>query len=467
MNKLKPLCVDLDHSLIRTDLIQEAILDVLRKKPWLAFKLIYLFFTSIKTFKFFLVDHYKVDVPHLPFNQKLLQFLQAEKQKGRRLILITGSPTPWARSVNEHLQIFDEVVGTTFDTNMIGMNKVHLLNQQFGHKGYDYVGDSFKDRVIWKNSHQKILASPSNYFLNLFKFDHKVFDHSFKIFSYFKALRPHQWSKNLLVFIPMLTAHQFNLENFKILLLTFFSFSLAASSGYLFNDLLDLQSDRAHRTKKFRPIPSGHLTLIEGASLCVIALLLSQFLAFSVKLEIAILILTYFFISLSYSLKLKEVMVFDTLLLAGLYTFRLFVGGSAVQIELSSWLILFSIFFFLGLANLKRSIELQNAKQHMNSLHRRGYLHQDLELLNLYGIVSGFCSLLVLSFYIYQEKTQILYRSPQFLWGIVVILLFWIMRLWILAKRGTIHDDPVTFALKDKVTWFLIIIVLVTMYIAV
>lgn len=461
MNNLRPLSVDLDHSLIRTDLIQEAIFSVIRKKPWHFITLLLLFMTSIKKFKFFLVENYSIDVEHLPYNQKLIKFLKEEKSKNRHLILITGSPDPWAKLINNHLHLFDEVIGTTESTNMVGVNKVEYLNKKYGTKGYDYVGDSFKDRVIWKNSESRILASPSNYFLNFLNFDFKIFDSSSKLMSVIKALRPHQWSKNLLVFIPMLTAHQFSIELLKILFITFVCFSFAASSGYILNDLFDLQSDRRHRSKKFRPLPSGHLTLIEGLFIGLILFFASLYLAFSVDIKVELLVAIYFFTSIFYSFKLKEIMVLDTLLLASLYTFRIIVGGVATQIELSSWLILFSIFFFLGLANLKRSIELQSSTH-----QRRGYQIDDLNLLFNFGIISGFCSLLVLSFYIYQDKTQILYKTPYYLWGIVMALLYWIMRLWILAKRGLVHDDPVTFALKDKVTWGLILVVLFTMYLA-
>jgi 4-hydroxybenzoate polyprenyltransferase len=264
------------------------------------------------------------------------------------------------------------------------------------------------------------------------------------------ALRVHQWAKNALLGVPLLTAHLvFSLQAWGSIAIAFLGFSLIASATYVVNDLVDLNSDRLHADKRFRPLASGRLSipagLTAGALLGVAGFMLS--LTFLPAEFIAYLV-AYVVLTLAYSFDLKRRLFIDALTLASLYTLRILAGGVAIGVVVSEWLLMFSLFMFLSLAFMKRLIELQG-RDGSAKLSGRGYSPVDLETIRVIGVSSGLMSVLVLSLYINSPAVTQLYRSPQLLWLICPLLIYWIARIWFLAARGQVHHDPVVFALLD------------------
>ena len=285
------------------------------------------------------------------------------------------------------------------------------------------------------------------------------------IYTYLKSLRPHQWIKNFLIFIPLLAAHQINFEILKSAILMFVSFSLVASSVYIFNDIIDIKADKSHPKKRFRPIPSGKISTFKG-KLLAIMLLITGLLIGSIINELYIYILvSYFIISNFYSLIIKKIIIFDICTLAILYTIRIISGGVVLNIELSLWLLVFSLFFFFSLAAIKRQAELVDLikRKKLRSLNR-GYNISDLPVIAMSGLGSGYISVLVMAFYINSPEVIKLYSQPLALWGICIVLLFWITKISLITQRGDMYYDPIVFAVKDFISQicFLLIIIFIS-----
>ncbi len=454
--KLKPLIVDLDGTLIRTDMLHESILRVLRDKP---FDLIFIPFwlwqgkAALKRNLSSLTDF---DPSSLPYNQDLFNWLKQQQSQGRKLILCTASEHCIALAISEHLGIFDEVIASDGTTNLAGKHKAQALEERFGYAGFDYVGNSHADIAVWKRAHQAIVVNASA------KVEKKAGDicDVERVFpmlpsgisTWRRVLRAHQWMKNFLLFIPLLAAHQItNTDAWLALILAFFSFSLCASSVYIVNDLLDLESDRLHPRKRNRPFASGLVPVSIGVALAPLLLLASFALAEYVDGHFVNWLLFYFVFTCAYSWRLKSVMLIDCLTLAMLYTLRIVAGAAAMNMGLSFWLLAFSVFLFLSLAFVKRYAELEvQLLQGKQKAHGRGYYTSDAPLLQTMGITSGYSAVIVLAFYLNSDAVMQLYKTPQIIWGTVPVMLFWISWMWMKAHRGEMHDDPLVFAVKDK-----------------
>jgi 4-hydroxybenzoate polyprenyltransferase len=266
------------------------------------------------------------------------------------------------------------------------------------------------------------------------------------------ALRPHQWIKNLLVFVPPLAVGApFEMRAYAPSLLAFLAFCLAASAVYVGNDLLDLAADRSHPRKRFRPF--AHRDLPVAAGLVVAPILLALGVAVGHIVDIAGLILFYAALSTAYSLRLKQLPLVDVFLLASFYTLRIVAGGVASGHLVSLWLLAFSSFVFLSLGLVKRVGELRQDRKGVQIYDRRGYSPADLQLLEIMGVASVFVSAMVLALYVQDMSRTGLYRDPAALWLAVPLLLFWQCRLWLVALRGGMHDDPVLFAIQDRASW--------------
>jgi 4-hydroxybenzoate polyprenyltransferase len=264
-----------------------------------------------------------------------------------------------------------------------------------------------------------------------------------------------QWLKNLLLFIPLFAAHRFtNLETWWLLALAFLAFSLCASAVYVANDLLDLESDRQHPRKNARPFASGLIPAWVGVILAPFLLLASLTLAWQVGGAFLPWLIFYFVVTCAYSLGLKRLVIVDCLTLATLYTLRVVAGAAAANQGLSFWLLAFAVFLFLSLAFVKRYAELEvlllSGKQ---QAHGRGYYATDAQLIQTFGVTSGYAAVIVLAFYINSDAVLVLYKAPEFVWGAVPVVLFWISWMWMQAHRGKMHDDPLEFAIKDKASW--------------
>ncbi len=451
-----PLVVDLDGTLIRTDMLHESALRVLRDTPFDFLFIPYWLSQGKAVLKRNLSNRSSFDPSSLPYNHDLLDWLKQQQVQGRNLILCTASDHAIAISISEYLGIFDEVMASDGMTNLSGKHKAEALEQRFGPAGFDYAGNSHADLAVWQCARQAVIVNASAGLTRKAEARYKVErvfpSPTLGIKDGCRVLRVHQWMKNLLLFVPLLAAHQItNTDAWLALILAFFSFSLCASSVYIVNDLLDLESDRQHPRKCARPFASGLISVGTGVFLAPLLLLSSLALAQHVGGSFLPWLLFYFVLTCAYSWGLKRLILLDCLTLAMLYTLRIVAGAAAMSMGLSFWLLAFSVFLFLSLAFVKRYAELEvqllSGKQ---KAHGRGYYTSDASLLQTMGITSGYAAVLVLAFYLNSDAVIKLYQSPEFVWGTVPVLLFWISWMWMKAHRGEMHDDPLVFAVKDK-----------------
>jgi 4-hydroxybenzoate polyprenyltransferase len=386
----------------------------------------------------------------------LLDWLKTQRALGRRLILCTASDRSYADAVAAHLDVFDEVMASDGATNLAGHNKADALEQRFGHGGFDYAGNSSADLKVWRRARRAIVvngaAGLAAQAAGLCEVEREFPAAPRGVKAWTKVLRVHQWLKNLLLFVPMLAAHELSSHMaWTTLMLAFISFSLCASTVYIANDLLDLESDRAHPRKRLRPFASGMVPVWMGVLLAPALLLVSLVIGALVGGSFLPWLLVYFLLTCVYSWGLKRVVLVDCVTLAVLYTLRIIAGAAALEMELSFWLLAFSVFLFLSLAFVKRYAELQSqAQSGQGKVHGRGYYTSDAPLIQMLGICAGYASAVVLALYLNSENVVMLYAKPEAVWGAVPVLLFWISWIWMRAHRGEMHDDPLVFAVKDK-----------------
>lgn len=455
-----PLCVDLDGTLIRSDLLIEGILRMIRHRPLAAWRLPLWLARGKARFKGGVARAAPPPSTPPPANRELLAWLAGEKARGRHIVLVTASHELALGPVRE-LFDFDEILASSDSHNLKGRDKAALLVERFGEGGFDYAGDSPADEAVWKHARHAIpVAIPPRRLVAL----RQRYDclHSFPAPAIpwrdqLKALRVHQWAKNLLIALPFLAGHHFHSPGqLATLVAAFLALSLCASGTYLWNDLLDLDHDRAHPRKKHRLVASGRLALPRaiGASLALVAIGLGA--GFLLQPGFGSLLLGYIAATLSYSLHFKRVAIADIFLLTFLYLSRIIGGILISDARVSFWLFAFSFLLFLSLAAAKRCVELHAvADRGDGSLRGRGYLRGDLPTISGLGIASGVASGIVLSLYSNSPQVTALYQQPEWFWGICVIALYWITRIWFLTHRGLMHDDPLVFALTDRGTWLL------------
>lgn len=459
-----PLVVDLDGTLINTDLLYEGIA-ALVKKNFLNVILVLLWFLKGKVYlKNKISQIAEVHLDLLPYNNQLLGFLRKESANGRPIVLATASPVCYAIEITKIYPIFEQAYGTE-KVNLKGKNKLHLLTDLFGEKKFDYIGNSNSDLIIFASSRYSYLVNAtsslekatkkiSNLQSN-WKYRHRTLG------NFLKAIRPYQWVKNFLVFVPIITAHKFNSLHLIIQsFCAFIAFSIVASSGYIINDLADLNSDRSHPRKQYRPFASGRLSILSGAILSLVLFGGGMIIATQINYVFVIILFSYFTVSISYSLYFKKMVLYDVFILALLYSIRVFAGGEVISVQLSFWLIAFSTLIFLSLAFVKRYSELMKVDSKAGLISRgREYFFEDLHLLQVMGIVSGFSSVIVFSLYINSPEVAFLYSQPKTLWAISLLFLFWISRIWLVTIRGKMTDDPIIFAIKDKTSYCIFFLV--------
>jgi 4-hydroxybenzoate polyprenyltransferase len=447
-----PLVVDLDGTLISTDLLVESLLALLRKRPAFIFILLLWIARGMASFKHEVARRVSLDIAALPWRTEFLQYLTRQRGQGRSLILATGSDSKFAHQAASHLKIFDLVLASDGRLNLCGEAKRRALVSRFGEKGFDYAGDggglAHRDRPVWRSARHALCVRPPVSWEKL-----KAAVH---------ALRPLHWMKNLLIFVPVIAAHRFSDATLlRKSLLAFVAFGLCASSGYLFNDLIDLEADRHHPHKRGRPFASGEVPLSWAFLMIPALLILGCGTGWLVSPSFLLVLISYFVMSAAYSLHLKRVPVLDVLFLAGLYSVRIMAGSVAVSIWSSYWLLAFSTFLFFSLALVKRYGELMIMRRaDGDAAHARAYELSDAELLASMGIASGYLAVTVLALYIASEKAQVLYAQRQILWIVCPLLLYWISHVWLTAHRGRMHDDPVAFALADRTSRILIVLML-------
>ena len=453
-----PLCVDLDGTLVSSDLLIESFFLLLKKNPLIILKIPLWIFQGKARLKEEIAARTNLDIASLPYQSNFLGFLKAEKGRGRQLVLATSASLKFAHQVADHLGIFSNIIASEGSVNLSGKSKRVRLVSEFGEKGFDYAGNGRIDLEVWSSARSAILVNPDPgvrmLAANLCPISHVFDDRKDKAIHYVKALRLHQWLKNLLVFLPLILAHKlWDRVPLEHSLIGFLSFGLCASSVYLLNDLLDLESDRNHPAKRHRPFAAGHLPILHGAMLIPFLLLSAIGVALFLPFSFLIVLGGYYFVTLAYSVGLKRVVILDVLILAGLYTVRILAGVAATGLSPSFWLLAFSLFFFLSLALIKRYSELLVMRRKGQvKAHGRGYHVEDFPVLMALGGASGYLSVLVLAFYLNSTEVQKLYHHPSILWLICPLVLFWVSHMWLITHRGSMHDDPVVFAATDRVS---------------
>ena len=467
-----PLCVDLDGTLVRTDTLFDTFITAARKISTLV-KIPFWLIQGKAKFKANLAQEAGLDAALLPYNGPLLAYLHEQKSRGRYLVLATAANQSIAHKVNQHLRLFDEIIASDETQNLRGEKKAEALAERFGTRGFDYIGNSRIDLSVWKYASSGILVNVSDHVAKraeeLVPIEKRFTDNRLQERDVLKALRPHQWMKNMLVFIPIITAGAF-IEPSAILnaVVLFAAFCCTASGIYIVNDLYDLEADRQHPRKCQRPFASGSLSLGLGFILAPILIILG--IAFAGALASAWtmpLILCYGLLSITYSVKLKELPLVDVFTLAGLYTLRLFAGGEATGYHVSFWLLAFSGFIFLALAIVKRTSELSSLVMiGRQEATRRGYTTSDINILKMFGISSTFVSSLVVALYIHDQAAKAVYEFPHLLWFIVPLMLLWQCRIWLSTERGYMQDDPIVYAGKDWVSWCIGILVMAVIVMA-
>jgi len=467
-----PLAVDLDGTLIRTDMMWESLAQLLRERPLAALAVPFWLLRGRAFLKQQLAARVQIDPATLPYHGEFLAWLTTQKQEGRKLVLATASDLEMAKPIAKHVGLFAEVIASDGKINLRDQAKLDALTKKFGPRGFDYAGNSSVDLAVWKGSRQAVVVNAAESLAQkagaLTELGPKFLANENPLASLLQCLRPHQWIKNLIILVPLLTAHRLGDRDLLTSAgLALIAFCLCASSVYLFNDLLDLEADRHHPTKRNRPFASGRLPLQVGLFGAPLLLLAGLGVALNLSATFAGVAALYVALATAYSWRIKQIALLDVFLLAGLYTLRLVAGHVATHIAWSAWLLVFSMFIFLSLALMKRFQELQTVRKlNGHEVKGRGYTAGDLELVTTLGLVSGFIAVLVLALYVNSEQVSKLYAHPTLLLLVCPLLLYWISRVWFLTHRGQMHDDPTAFAFKDWVSYLVGALTLVVMWLA-
>jgi len=450
-----PLCVDCDGTLLKTDFLHEALFLLLKQSPASIFLLPIWLARGKAYFKQKIASRVEINYELLPLHDEVINLINEARSKGRHVVLATASPQIWANGLADKLNLFHEVIASDAHTNLSGSAKAEKLVDRFGDRRFDYVGNDHVDLQVWAHAAGAIVVSNNESLakkaanLTEIKQVIKPIKKTFK--SYLKALRPHQWLKNLLIWLPLAAAHQLSSTDGLINgLYAFVSFSLCASAVYIINDLLDLESDRAHLRKRKRSFASANIPIWQGTLMVPLLLIISVQLALRLPSEFFIVLSFYFLMTLAYSLRLKRQVIVDVILLAGLYTIRVVAGAAATATIPSFWLLALSMFIFLSLAMIKRYSELLVTLQEQKTEPAgRGYQITDLPVLMAIGVSAGIASVMVLALYVNSPESTALYQHKVWLWLAPPLLLYWISRCWMKAHRGEVDDDPVIFAIRD------------------
>jgi 4-hydroxybenzoate polyprenyltransferase/phosphoserine phosphatase len=467
-----PLCVDLDGTLTDSDLLIESFLALIKQNPLYLFHCIAWLLRGKGYLKAQIAARVTIDVSLLPYNARLVEFLKQERSSGRDLYLCTASDQRFAEQIASHFGFFKGVMASNETHNLSGTNKAGTLTAEFGAHGFDYCGNARADVPVWKQSRKAIVVGGKSIQAAAQRANQAtvIFDskRSF-IRSSLKEMRVYQWVKNLLIFVPLLASHRF--MNVDVLVadgIAFLSFCFCASSVYLLNDMLDLDADRRHSRKRRRPFASGELPLLAGIGLMFVLLAASASLAIMLPTRFQLALAAYVAVTLAYSLRLKRVMLVDVFVLAALYTARIVAGGAAVDVVLSDWLVMFSVMIFLSLAMVKRYTELDKLQREgKDCAAGRGYFTADMSMVRSMGTAAGYVAVLILALYMNSADVNVLYSHPHRLWILFCLLLFWISRVWMVAFRGQMHDDPIVFSIKNRGSLSIILLCVVAVVIAI
>lgn len=442
----RPLYVDLDRTLTPADVTLEGFIAFARRGIWPALLLGWWLLRGRAFAKAMVARACPVDPARLPYRPEVLALIAAARAEGRRVVLASGSHHRQVRRIARHLGLFDAAIGSARRVNLKGGRKLGWIRRDAG-GAFDYLGDARADLPLWRAA------------AGAYSVDHapagvtRIAPAPAPARALLKAMRPHQWAKNALVFVPLATSGLWSDAGLLLrAALAFALFSLAASGVYLINDLLDIAADRAHRTKRHRPLASGALAIPHALAAAALLLVAAPLAAWALLGARFALVLTgYLLLTQAYSLRLKAVVTLDVIVLACLYTLRIFAGAVAIAVPVSHWLLTFAIFLFLSLAYLKRYTELaQPSADPERLLGGRGYAPADVEVVMMMGVAAAMVSILVLALFISNVSAVYAHGTPELLSALCLILLYWLTRLWTMARRGEVAGDPIAFAITDR-----------------
>lgn len=450
-----PIVVDLDGTLTPTDTLVESLIGVVKRSPLDLLQLPFRLLNGRADFKDWVAARAGVSAGSLPYREPLLEYLREEKRKGRRIVLATAAHRSIAEGVSAHLGLFDAVIATQAGRNLKGEAKLEAIRKEIGSE-FAYAGDSAADAPIWRAAKAAVLVGVAPGLADSIRKDVPV-EREFAaerggLGAWLRAFRVHQWMKNLLLFVPLLTAFSFfDVWQLVTTVIAFFAFSFAASASYVLNDLWDLENDRAHPRKRLRPFASGRIPIVQGLVASGAALFVALALAAAVSKGFLLILLLYLALTSAYSWLLKERALIDVLTLSLLYTLRIIAGSVAIGIPASSWLLAFSAFIFLSLALVKRCAELVSLEQTgQEEAPGRDYRVGDLAVLWPLGVGAALSAVVVFGLFISAEETRQRYATPELLWLVALGLVYWLARLWIKTSRGKMDDDPLVYAIRDS-----------------
>ncbi|MFC0243701.1 UbiA family prenyltransferase [Rhodopseudomonas telluris] len=472
-----PLAVDLDRTFIRSDLLHEMFASCFVRSPVKALIALLTLRKGIAAFKRALFDAHSIDFADLPVREDFAVFLQEQLTNGREICLVTAADQRVADAVRASYGLFNRAFGSNGSINLKGAAKLALLQHQFP-DGFAYAGDSAADLQVWTGSRAAIPVGISDDVRKKLaeqnsSIEREFFQKPVRAIDWLRCLRLHQWTKNFLIFLPLMLSHSFDQASFALAMLAFVLMGMLASGTYIINDLADISADRAHATKRFRPIASGTISALHAliASLVLItsAICLTTFISPLLTLTFVL----YLVSTLAYALKLKTIAFLDVFVLGWLYTLRLLAGAAAVAVSPSQWLLMFAFFFFLSLSLVKRNAEIvkaaekwascsdrSTARRESRLIKGRGYRISDEPLTLAFGVGTGLAATLILSMYVALDMQPMgAYHHPELLFWIVLAILLWLMRVWLLSHRGEMHDDPIIFAIRDPASLILGLVV--------
>lgn len=457
------LCVDLDGTLTSTDTIWELFARIIVKNPLYFFVIPFLLLKKRAFLKRKLSSKFGGFVNNIPFNEDVIKYIRERKSRGSKIWLVTACDKLLAEKIAEKVGLFDGVYASEGGLNLKGKNKAALLVLKFGKGNYDYIGNSNADIAVWRSSNLPIVVGSEAFAayisrkLGVDKVLHICGRQNLSnvVLDAFRLMRVHQWLKNLLLFIPLIFGHRyFIFEDVLNSILAFFSFSFCASATYIINDIVDLESDRIHPNKKFRPLAFGSIAVSFGFLLMGLLAILSVALAAFLPIGYGFTLLLYVAVTLAYSFVLKKKPFFDVCILALLYLLRILAGGRAIDCPISKWLLVFSVFIFLGFALMKRYVEI---KESLVTAKERGYKKENLKIVKICGELSCWLSLIVYVIYT-QLGASMYYKNPSVLLLGVLPMGYFIWNMWRLASLGLVHSDPIVSSLKEKVNYLLLFI---------
>jgi 4-hydroxybenzoate polyprenyltransferase/phosphoserine phosphatase len=451
------LCVDLDGTLVRGDLLWECVVALLKTRPVTLLLLPFWLLRGRAYLKHQLAIRVDLDPGRLSYHQPVLELLRQEKLAGRRIALVTASDAHLAQAVAAHLGFFDEVHASDGKVNLKGSAKARFLSERYRASGFEYVGDSHADLEVWRLAKAAYVVGTATRVhqaasVTTVKANFVTAHASWG--TWVSALRGHHWAKNLLLFLPLALSHNLRLATISRTAAGFILYGCCASGLYILNDLLDLHSDREHPWKKDRPFAAGEISIPEGLLASLTLLVTSLVVGSLLDLRFGLALLGYATLTLVYSIYLKKIALLDVFVLSSFYSFRILAGALISSTPLSQWFLAFSLFFFLSLAMAKRYSELLHATDLVASGNSgRGYHVNDRELLLSLGVGSAFSAVVIFSLYVHSPEVRVLYLSPEYLFLLCPIVLYWLSRTWLLAHRGELREDPVTLAIRDRVSY--------------